>query len=350
MRAHFLANRIPWFGSHSGYEQLPAHVGAAGIEPHLYTSRPGLISRALGKMVSTARGHGRISQSDAAARFRFEWGLRRLPEAIGHLLYGEAHLPFWKDAPEPVRRRSVLTLHQPSSQWLDSSKTEALAACPHVIVLWQRELDWFRARLPRGTVHFIPHGADIDFFSPAEKAPDPAAPLRLLYAGVHLRNTAMLGRIIRALDKRHGNLQFDLLVPPDRRSEPALLELRDHPRVQWHAGLSDLQLRELYRSAHLLLLPMNDSGANTAVIEALACGLPIVTTDVGGIRDYGGGTVFPVVENNDDEGMLAVIENYLAQPGRRDEVAARARAFAETELAWPLIARRHAELYRKVAA
>jgi glycosyltransferase involved in cell wall biosynthesis len=279
---------------------------------------------------------------------RFEFGLRRNPAAVGHLLYGEAHLPFWKDAPEAVRRRSVLTLHQPSSQWLDRDKLEALAACPRAIVLWQRDLDWFRERLTHGTVDFVPHGADVDFFSPAEKAADPNGPRRLLYAGVHLRNTAMLGRMVRQLSRRHENLLFDLLVPEHRRADPALVGLRDHPGVRWHAGLSDLQLRDLYRAAHLLLLPMNDSGANTAVIEALACGLPIVTTDVGGIRDYGGGTVFPVIENNDDEGMLAMIENYLARPDLREEAARRARAFAEAELAWPLIARRHAAIYRKV--
>jgi glycosyltransferase involved in cell wall biosynthesis len=348
MRALFLANRIPWFGSHSGYEQLPAQVKATGISTHLYTSRPGLISRALGKVVSTLRGHGRISQSDAAARARFEFGLRRSPEAVGHLLYGEEHLPFWSDAARAVRRRSVLTLHQPSSQWLDEGKTRALATCPHAIVLWQREIDWFRARLDGGTVHFIPHGADIDFFSPAPEGPTPGGPIRLLYAGVHLRNTAMLARVIEKLGKLGGNFQFDLLVPDHRRADPALAGLREHPQVAWHAGLSDEQLRELYRAAHLLLLPMNDSGANTAVIEALSCGVPVVTTDVGGIRDYGGGTVFPVIENNDDEGMVNLIEKYLAAPAWRDEAARRVRAFAETKLAWPIIARRHAEVYRKV--
>ena len=93
---------------------------------------------------------------------------------------------------------------------------------------------------------------------------------------------------------------------------------------------------------------MNESGANTSVVEALACGLPIVTTDVGGIRDYGGGTVFPVVENNDDEGMLTLIEKYLAEPDWREETGRRCRAFAEEALAWPLIARRHADVYRRV--
>jgi glycosyltransferase involved in cell wall biosynthesis len=93
---------------------------------------------------------------------------------------------------------------------------------------------------------------------------------------------------------------------------------------------------------------MNDSGANTAVIEALSCGLPIVTTDVGGIRDYGGGDVFPIVDNNDDDAMVGLIEDYLSRPSLRQEASARCRSFAETKLAWPLIVQKHLDLYRKI--
>ncbi len=56
----------------------------------------------------------------------------------------------------------------------------------------------------------------------------------------------------------------------------------------------------------------------------------------------------PVVENDDDEGMLAMIERYLSQPAERDEAARRCRALAEEELAWPIVARLHAEIYRKL--
>ena len=72
--------------------------------------------------------------------------------------------------------------------------------------------------------------------------------------------------------------------------------------------------------SHLMLLPMNDSGANTAVVEALASGLPIATTDVGGIRDYGGGSIFPVVPNNHDDEMIALVEQYFSRPDWRDQV------------------------------
>ena len=347
MRVLYLSNRVPWFGAHTGYERLPDYAADAGISARVYSPGTDLFSRTLGKLHSLRRGHGRISQSDAAARWRLEWALQREPEAVGHLLYGEEHLPFWQDAPEDLRRRSVLTLHQPSTQWTEE-KMRALPACPHVVVLWQKEMDWFRERLKGGRVHFVHHGVDCDFFSPAPEAARADGSKRLLYVGVHLRNTAMLGRMISRLDQARADLEFDLLVPPHRRSDPALAKLAGHPRIRWHGNVDDEKLRDLYRGAHLLLLPMNNSGMNTAVVEALACGLPVLTTDVGGIRDYGGGTVFPVVENDDDEGMLTLIERYLTQPVWREEVSRTCRAFAQEQLAWTLIARRHAEIYREV--
>ncbi len=160
----------------------------------------------------------------------------------------------------------------------------------------------------------------------------------------------MLVRVVKRLAANIPDLRFDLLVPQHHRKSPALTPLLNHPAVTWHAGLNDEQLRELYQKSYLMLLPMNDSGANTAVVEALASGLPVVTTDVGGIRDYTGGDVLPVVVNNDDDAMIALVEQYLAKPDWRDEIGQRCRQFAEQKMAWPLVAQKHLEAYRKFSA
>jgi len=70
-----------------------------------------------------------------------------------------------------------------------------------------------------------------------------------------------------------------------------------------------------------------------------------VTTDVGGIRDYGGGNLFPVVANNDDDAMIALVEQFLNRPMWRDEISRAGREFAVNKLAWPLIAQQHLETY-----
>jgi glycosyltransferase involved in cell wall biosynthesis len=263
---------------------------------------------------------------------------------IAHVLYAENHGPLfgrWPEAP----RALVATLHLPPARW----SKEALAQLPHLrsaIVLSQRDMDFFEARIGRGRVRFIPHGVDTVFFMPADR---PAAPERLVFGGVYLRNTAMLARIIAKLHSMRPNLKFDLLVPEQGRSDAHLRTLAGHPAVTWHAGLNDEALLALYRKSYLALLPMNSSSANNAILEALACGLPIVTTDVGGIRDYGGDSVFPIVANDDDDAMIALIEQYLDRPGWRDEIARGARMFAETHLAWPIVARAHIDAYRELS-
>jgi len=113
--------------------------------------------------------------------------------------------------------------------------------------------------------------------------------------------------------------------------------------------LSEEQIRELYGNASALLLPMNDSGANTAVVTALAMGLPVITTDTGGIRDYGGNSVFPVVPNDADQEMIDLTLKYLADDHWRAQVGAECRSFAERNLAWPIVARQHVEFYEKVS-
>jgi glycosyltransferase involved in cell wall biosynthesis len=189
---------------------------------------------------------------------------------------------------------------------------------------------------------------DTEFFKPDRAKAN--SPPRILYSGVYLRNEPMLVRVVERLAEEMPELRFDLLVPEHHRNSPALLPLAKHPAVSWHAGINDEQLRELYQSSRLMLLPMNDSGANTAVVEALSSGLPVVTTDVGGIRDYAGGDVLPVVANNDDEGMIVLVKQYLSKSAWRDEIGQRCRQFAEQELAWPLVAQRHLEAYRELAA
>lgn len=337
-----LHDTIAWFGAYAGYGRIAEALSNAGAQVAEVAPRPGLWPRVLGKGYSVLKGMPARHQATTIAEFELLWRWRR-GGGIAHVLYAENHGPLfsrWRDAPCSL----VATLHLPPARWPE----EALAHLPHLqsaIVLSRRNMDFFEARIGRGRVRFIPHGIDTDFFVPSAGK---TAPERLVFGGVYLRNTAMLARVIAKLHATRSKLRFDLLVPEHGRGDEHLRKLIGHPAVEWHAGLDDQALLALYRRSYLALLPMDLSSANNSIVEALACGLPIVTTDVGGIRDYGGGDVFPIIANDDDDGMIGLIEQYLDRPSWRDEIARAVRAFAETHLAWPAVARAHLDAYREL--
>jgi glycosyltransferase involved in cell wall biosynthesis len=339
-----LRETIPWFGGHSGYEQLSRHMLALHklrtIEP-----RPGQLARYTGS--TYARLRGRIGRG-ASSLSEFEFRLQRLakrPDA-SHILYLENHFEYLHSVGK--RQPDLIgTVHLPPPVWKEEN-CALLSRLNAALVLYKRDIPFFEQHVGKGRVHFIHHGTDAEFFKPdpALLGPNP----RILYSGVYLRNEAMLVRVVQKLHSKMPDLRFDLLVPKHHRNSPALAQLLEHPAVTWHAGLSDEQLRELYQKSYLMLLPMNASGANTAVVEALTSGLPLVTTDVGGIRDYGGADIFPIVSNDDDAAMISLLEQYLANPKWRNETGLRCRQFVEQNMAWPLVAKKHLEIYRALSA
>lgn len=350
MRVHALVDRIPWFGRHSGYEQLVRHLPPAGVDLACTHSRTTLNQIRLGRAYAALRRWGADTNPVyAAAELRFALNRTVYPRRVRHVLYGEMHHRFferWTKVPAAV----VATLHHPPQQHAEWPPVlvENLRRLSSVIVLYERDRERFEELIRPGTVHVLRHGVDTDFFSPAAREPDRP---RLLYAGQNGRDASVLRQVVERLSAVRRDLRFDLLVRPEIRARtPDLSRLADHPAVVWHHGLDDERLRALYRGAVALLLPLRSAGAVNSLLEALACGVPPITSDAGGVRDYGGGTVYPIAPCSDADAMIALAEAFLDDAEHRREVARRCRTLAVDELAWPRVAARHAEVYRGVAS
>jgi glycosyltransferase involved in cell wall biosynthesis len=127
-----------------------------------------------------------------------------------------------------------------------------------------------------------------------------------------------------------------------------LNKIAGNSNVFFHEKLSDEEMLALYQDSYLMLMPMGDSGANTAIVQALGVGLPIITTDNGGIRSYGGGDVFELVPDHDTQAMVQLFMKFYNDQGYRDEISHRQREFAVNELDWRLIAQKHLDVYHKI--
>jgi glycosyltransferase involved in cell wall biosynthesis len=343
-----LADRIPWFGRHSGYELLVPHLQALRGDVRVTRSRTTWNQIRLGRAYAWLTGSWRRRDYVfAAAELRFALATRSA-QGVRHILYAEGHHRFlesWRAAPPNV----IGTLHHPPDQWEQwpPAMVRNLGRLSSAIVLYRADVEAFERLVGYGRVKFVRHGVDTEFFRPAAN-PRPNGTPRVLFAGQNGRNTRMLERVLTRLAERHPSLRFDLLVREQIRQFEGLRELVGHPRVTWHADLDDRTLLRLYQTSTLMLLPFQTCGASNALVEALSCGLPVVTTDVGGVRDYGGAALYPVVANDDDDAMVALVERYLADATWRHAVGAHCRAFAERELAWPIIARHHLKAYTEL--
>lgn len=112
-------------------------------------------------------------------------------------------------------------------------------------------------------------------------------------------------------------------------------------------GISDDALHWLYREAELLFLPLLDGAANNAILEAMAIGLPIATTDLPAIHFYTS-RLARVAEPDPDKyaKMLETFIDLLSDENARSKLSLELKNRA-TELNWKNVSLRMVEsLYR----
>jgi glycosyltransferase involved in cell wall biosynthesis len=116
------------------------------------------------------------------------------------------------------------------------------------------------------------------------------------------------------------------------------------PLGTWVGEVPDDELARLYRGARCLVYPSLYEGFGIPVLEAMACGTPVVTSREGATAEVADGAAV-LVDPLDIRAIALGIEEASA---RRDELRARgverARAFD-----WDDVARRTADVYREVA-
>jgi len=215
------------------------------------------------------------------------------------------------------------------------------------------------AGVPASLVRSIPNGVDTRRFVPADPAdrrrlrralglpPVPA----VLYAGRLAPEKGVDVLVDGWAEARRRGVVGTLCLVGDGPERAALeRRTRDHGilgAVRF-AGPTD-DVAPWLAAAEAFVLPSRTEGLSLALLEAMAAGLPVIATDVGGTRDAAGGAAV-LVPPDDPRALAEALAAILEAPEQATVLGEAARRRVLSRFGIQLVARRHLPVELQVAA
>ncbi|WP_406068160.1 glycosyltransferase [Micromonospora sp. NBC_01638] len=217
-----------------------------------------------------------------------------------------------------------------------------------------------RMGVPRSRMTVVPSGVNLATFAPLGPAADrEPGRARILTVG-RLVERKGFQTVIRAMalvpnaecvvvgGPPEGLLETD---PYARRLRALAESCGVADRVHLVGAVPREEMGRWYRSADLLVAAPWYEPFGLTPLEAMACGVPVVGTAVGGIRDtVVDGTTGDLVPARDPHALATAIQGLLDDRIRRFAYAAAARERARARYSWAATAERLVEVYSEVAA
>jgi len=182
----------------------------------------------------------------------------------------------------------------------------------------------------------IPNGVDINNFYPSEVPGNYLLYVGRLGHGKGLFDLLDAFKLINEQDLKliivgEGELKTKLLLKIEKESI-SNVELIGH--------IENEDLPNVYQNARIFVFPSLYEGLPTAILEAMASGLPIIATDVSGCKDLIKNNYNGILVNPKNPKILSNSISFLLKDLEKSKYLGKnARAKAETDYSWDIISR-----------
>jgi glycosyltransferase involved in cell wall biosynthesis len=228
---------------------------------------------------------------------------------------------------------------------------------------WIVSTEWLRGELAAwlgrdGGIHVIPYGIEEAFFAPVAESRQetrrrlglPPSAFVVLHVGsvVPRKNIPAVIAAVAGLRAQRLDawlLQLGGRFTPEQRSDLAAAGLE--PFTRFVPEAPERELRAGYRAADVLLFPSHYEGFGFPVLEAMACGTPVVTSGAGGLAEVAGDAAV-VVGGRESGPYVEALRQIATRADWRERLVSRGLERAR-RFTWHDAARRTAEVYRDVA-
>lgn len=225
-----------------------------------------------------------------------------------------------------------------------------------VVVLSHAQLEAFRARLPGYPVEVVPNGVDYAAYTRYNRAaPEPAAPLRLIYIGRLAPAKGLLETIEALRIARSRGVAARLVLAGSGPEEPRLRQYaRDAGLTREVAFVGPAygsHKAALLAQADVLSLASYSEGLPYSLLEAMAAGVVPIVTPVGAIPEVvTEGEHGVLVAPRDAEALADAITRLAADRAMLARMSAACRARIAAAYSLERVARDFSQLYANLCA
>jgi glycosyltransferase involved in cell wall biosynthesis len=354
---HLIRTQRPHWGAYSGINQFLKYVNPQRYNIEVYIAsdsdddfpiRNKLVRRGLRYLVQR-KGMMYYKLSDLTAETRALRKCWRKRVDIIHYIDGEhsaQYLPWLCKLPRRLRPMIVATFHQ-TPEFLGSlTRREVISRLDFVTVVSPHQVPYFSELLPADKICSILHGIDTNFFRPGNNSIQ-RNKFKCITVGHWRRDFNVVLAVAQKLSS-HRDIEFHVVT--SKLTGPRLTGLENQPNIKlYRDNLDDVQFLEKYREADVLFLPLLESTANNALLEGIACGLPVLSTLLPSVNAYVPGKEAILVEGNDPQKFVDAISHLASNREYLKIMGYEARKRAE-ELDWRNIAPQYEEVYFNLAS
>ena len=282
------------------------------------------------------------------------WGLVLLQQRVGFPVLSTIHHPITVDRRLEIAHARTLWESFSMRRWYAFTKMQSRVArrMNHIMTVSESSKIDIAAdhKVDPEHIHVVPVGVDPEMFRPVPGVRRvPGRIVTTASADVAMKGLKYLLEAVAKL-RTERNVELVIIGRPTEGSASADLfaELGLTNCVSWVHGVSDERIVELYSEAEVAVVPSLYEGFSLPAIEAMSCGVPLVTTTGGALPEVAGshGETCFQVPPGDGEALAAMLGTVLDQPDVRDRVGANGRQRVIDQWSWHHTAERTVDQYR----
>lgn len=328
-QVYFVKHVSSHHASHSGYTRLLEFINGTVLTDD-NSGIPYKIRKGITNYISNEKGI--YNSSSLAKDITLIKKIISNPDGIVHYLNGERDIRFSTYLAGARKWKLTASFHEPPDVIINEIKDfKYLRKLDGAIAVGINQMQLLSEKIGGRVIQYIPHGVDTSFFTPSGNQEWDYH--TAIFVGQHLRDFTVLKDVIQKIKMHIPDFKLKVIIREDFH--------KFIPKLDWiemYSSISDEMLRLHYQKAAFLLLPLKEVTACNAILEAMACGIPILTTDLEGNRGYVNDSCSILIKDNSVDDFVQASLMLMEDTSRNNSMRQMARIHS-LNFSWELIAK-----------